>query len=262
MTFAKRLIVNADDYGMTPAVSAGIRRAHLNGIVTSATTMMNLPAAKDSLALLHDMASTLAVGVHLVLSAGSPLRPPDTVRSLVTNTGTFMVIRDLYEQLATIDSAELRDEWRLQIETFLESGLPIDHIDSHHHISYFHPTLFEVMLTLVQEYGVPIRSPFLGAEIPAFVSELLTAYPVRYPDRLDISFYDTGATHTHFVELVENLPDGVTEFMTHPGEVDAELRAMDSYTDPRIRELDILTDPQVKALIESCQIELISFAQL
>ena len=75
----KRLIVNADDYGRTRGVSAGIREAHLHGIVTSTTAMMNFPGVQADLARACDDCPQLGLGVHLVLTAGRPLRPAENV---------------------------------------------------------------------------------------------------------------------------------------------------------------------------------------
>ncbi len=75
MSPAIRLIVNADDYGLTAGVSAGIREAHQSGIVTSTTAMMNLPGVVEDLRLALETCPGLGLGAHLVLTAGGPLRP-------------------------------------------------------------------------------------------------------------------------------------------------------------------------------------------
>ena len=84
-----RLIVNADDYGRTPSVSRGILDAHLNGIVTTTTVMINLPGALEDVRRGIENAPTLAFGVHLNLTCGKPLTPPDRVPTLIGANGWF-----------------------------------------------------------------------------------------------------------------------------------------------------------------------------
>jgi predicted glycoside hydrolase/deacetylase ChbG (UPF0249 family) len=262
----KRLIVNADDYGFTPAVSAGIRKAHLNGIVTTTTAMMNSPSAKDDLHKLAQESPTLRAGVHLVLTAGRPVHPASKVPSLVRSDGTFRSYNELRQDLAQLDPPQLHDEWRAQIERFLETGLVIDHIDSHHHVSYWSEATFEVMLSLAEEFHVPIRCPLSSASEPdsddEYIYKLLAKHSVRRPERMIDAFYNETATYETMTHILDTLPEGISEVMSHPGFIDDALRASDSYTDPRLRELEILTSDRIKALIKSYQIELITFSQM
>lgn len=260
-----RLIVNADDYGFTPGVSAGIRQAHLDGIVTSTSAMMNVPTAQDDVVRMVEHCPKLGAGVHLVLTAGRPLRPADKVPTLVDSTGAFFDYMGVRSRVGQFKKGELRDEWRTQIEAFIGAGKKPDHLDSHHHVSYWSETTFEVMLALADEYSLPIRCPLqMGEEhaTPDFVVEALKSHLVRYPDRMIGSFYDNTATLDGILKILTDLPEGTSELMTHPGLVDDELRARDSYTDPRIRELSILSGSHVREQIAARHIQLITFAQL
>ena len=93
------LIVNADDYGLTREVSRGIRYAHQNGILTSTTAMMNVERAHEDLNLLVGETPELGIGVHLILTAGSPVLPKSEVPSLVDQNGKFPKIREIDEAL-------------------------------------------------------------------------------------------------------------------------------------------------------------------
>lgn len=73
----KKLIINADDYGHTRSVSLGIRQAHLQGIVTSTTAMMNYPGADDDLRDSVKECPRLGLGLHLVLTSGCPVLPAE-----------------------------------------------------------------------------------------------------------------------------------------------------------------------------------------
>jgi predicted glycoside hydrolase/deacetylase ChbG (UPF0249 family) len=270
---ARRLIVNADDYGLTTGVSAGIREAHQHGIVTTCTAMMNQRAAVAELRRAQAECPQLGLGVHLVLTAGQPLRPARSVPTLVDAAGRFPRHHEVPALLARLDSTQLRDEWRLQIETFLATGAALDHLDSHHHISYTDDKLLAVMLALAAEYRVPVRLPLapsaasglVGVTTPAVVATLERAgVPLgpRHPDGLIASFMREGATGEHLAHIIGALPAGDIELMTHPGYVDDELRALSSYTEPRQDELALLTAPAVRRLLAERGVALISFASL
>ena len=260
----KYLIVNADDYGRTAAVSGGIRDAHLNGIVTSTTAMMNLPGVVDALGEADLLCPDLGLGVHLVLTAGAPLLPPAQVPSLVDAQGKFLALSEFQTRAATIAAMQAHAEWRAQIEKFVDTlGREPDHLDSHHHTSYFTPALFETMLELATEYHCAIRLPWSVDAAPAedaptrAVRQLLQASAVAHPARLATSFYDQGATRENLREIMQSLNDGITEVMCHPGYVDAEL-ASSSYNVQREREVGILTNLDVKARVKELGIELVT----
>src|SRR5690606_12551664 len=171
-TLATRLIVNADDYGLTEGVSEGIRRAHLDGILTTTTAMMNMPSVMADLKLGRELCPNLGFGVHLVLTQGKPVRPPEKVPTLVRRDGRFYSVLQIIEAVEGMNPVELRDEWRAQIERFLETGIPIDHIDSHHHVVMRNEHTLRVALDLASEYGVAIRNPFIRPELESVASAL------------------------------------------------------------------------------------------
>jgi chitin disaccharide deacetylase len=273
----KRLTVNADDYGLTAGVSAGIRAAHLQGIVTSTTAMMNMPSAAADLHLLRAECPALGVGVHLVLTAGRPLRPPDKVHSLVTFDGAFPALTDMPLAFARLDPVQLQDEWRAQIEAGLAAGMAVDHLDSHHHAAYLDEIAFEAMLILAQEYHLPIRGPWRPPEAPAagegappdnaltvsrFGPRLRAQYAVRTPARLIDTFYGERATLDVLLELLRTLPAGSFELMCHPGRTDDELRDRSNYNAARERELAALTSPLVRAAIAQRNITLVNYSAI
>lgn len=248
----KRLIVNADDYGYTPGISAGIRRAHRDGIVTSTTVMMTMPGADGALNVLKARAPTLAVGVHLVLTAGTPFTLP-----------VFPERAGLVAALAELPAAALRAEWQAQIEAFLRAELPLTHLDSHHHAAYRHEKAFTVLMELAQHYGVPVRNPYpISGVDNRFAAPLFHQYGVRHPAHFLDAFDDDVPSAAMLREALERLPEGVTELMVHPGMVDDDLRRLSSLTTARAQELKALTDRQVREFIGQSRIELIHFGQL
>jgi chitin disaccharide deacetylase len=265
----KRLIVNSDDYGRSPDISRGIREAHLQGIVTSTTCMMNIPTTYDDIAVALRETPELGLGIHLVLTMGRPLSAPETIPSLMGENGYFYKNGPLQERLSSLDLDEVKGEWRTQIERFVQAaGRKPDHIDSHHHSSFFTPGLFRAMLELAQEYGCAIRYPFTEqwpelVETSKQVPSLIQEFAPSKPDHFIGSFYDQNATQEHLVHILNNLQGGSYELMCHPGHVDQAFAERESiYNYQRERELGILIDPSIKQAVLSNGIELISFASL
>jgi predicted glycoside hydrolase/deacetylase ChbG (UPF0249 family) len=267
----KYLIVNADDYGRAPGLSAGVRAAHQRGIVTSTTAMMTYPYAPAEIELARQTCPDLALGVHLCITGGRPVAPPGAIPSLVKPDGSFYTVDDLPGAVPAMDPAELRVELRAQIERFLESGASLDHLDSHHHVTYLCLPFFQVMLDLAREYGVPVRYPMgddpvsvaarLGIsddEAERLVAESRGNVPT--PDRFLDTFYDETATLESLLATLDALHEGVSELMCHPGYVDEALDG--DYFAPREREVSILTHPAARARIDERGIKLATFKVL
>jgi len=273
-----RLIINSDDYGRTADISRGIRDAHLRGLVTSTTAMMNMPTAAEDVKIAVNETPGLGLGVHLVLTAGKPLLASEKVRALTSPAGSFLSLGALIQNAASIDPAEAKAEWRAQIEKFIAAaGRKPTHLDSHHHSSYFTPGLFQSMLELAQEYDTAIRLPLaqapaatldgipnsLAAPMQEAAPRLLAQFQPRSTNTFFATFYDKGATREELLRILDSLPEsGTFEIMCHPGYVDEAFARESVYAWQRKTEFEILTDPQMRAEIEKRNIRLISFAQL
>lgn len=265
----KQLIINSDDYGRTPDISRGIREAYLHGVVTSTTCMMNIPTTASDIAIALKETLELAMGVHLVLTMGRPITRHEASSTITDENGNFFKFVPFVEHIGQMDIDEVKAEWRAQIEVFIEaSGRKPTHLDSHHHSSYFAPQLFRGMLELAKEYDCAIRFPFTNdipselvethKQIPNFIEE----FNPRRPDIFLVDFYDERATREELLRLINNVGDGTTEIMCHPGYVDDAFAQESVYNFQRERELKILTDPSIKEAIEANGIQLISFAEL
>lgn len=256
----KRLIVNADDYGLTPGVSEGIRRAYTEGIVRSTTVMMNQPSAARELETLLQDCPALGLGVHLTLTAGFPLLPAAQLPSLVRPDGRFWGQEHFFAHPADIAAEQALAEWRAQVQLFTQvTGRRPDHLDAHHHSAYASPALLEALLTLARELDCPIRAPANDAGLN---HELLAASAVRHPDALCLDFYGEQATAEQMRRCLQHIADSnfeVWEIMAHPAVVDPLLRQVSSYTAAREQELAILTDPEITAFLSAQQISLTSF---
>ena len=270
------LVVNADDYGLTPAVSAGIRAAHQDGIVTSTTVLIVSPTAHADLREAIADCPNLGIGVHLALTGGWRPLLDRRVPTLRGRRGRLPRCRDLSALLRRAAPQEVHDEWRAQIDAVVEAGVAPDHLDAHHHIAYRSHRLMEVLLELATDFALPIRLPVpsmtqasgdnlaLQTVPPLLSSQLLrdlaSTHGVVHPDQL-IAGFGSGSTPKTLVDLLHDLPPTeVAELMCHPGKVDWRLRVTSSYASGRAKELTSLTDGFVQQALEARSVRLTTFA--
>ena len=252
-----KLIVNADDFGYTPGVTSGIVRAHHEGIVTATTMMANAPDT-DGAGRAARATGSLDVGVHLVVTYGKPLSPPEKVRSLLADGGTFPRVSDLLRS-GRPKAEEALIEYRAQYRRVRELiGREPTHVDTHHWVHDM-PALEDAMLALTKETGAAARTHD-GRQRARFRDA-----GVRTPDRFVREFQHTGAIHLDaMLDLLERLAEdeGVIELMCHPAEPDAALLNGSTYAEERGIELDTLTHPRVREEIERLGIELANYSEL
>jgi hypothetical protein len=239
--------------------------------------MMNMQGVEEDLQKAMRECPRLGLGVHLILTTGSPLLPASQVHSLITGDNSFAHVNDLIQRFSSFDLEEVKAEWRAQIERFISvTGHPPDHLDSHHHISFLSPGLFLVMLELAQKYGCAIRLP-IGETAFDMLGEvhlesareclesnlrLVNQYRPCHPDHFLNSFYGENATRTVLFDLLENLSVGTTEIMCHPGYADGGLIGSSDYQKERESELSILTNQEVIEFVREINIGLIKFGDL
>jgi predicted glycoside hydrolase/deacetylase ChbG (UPF0249 family) len=279
----KRLIVNADDYGRTPAVSRGILQAHREGIVTSTSAMINQPQIEAQLAAALNCPE-LGIGLHLTFTAWRPILPPETIPSLVDGEGRFLDQHSAWSNAETLSLDQLRAELTAQVERFTAiAGCLPDHLDCHHFV-HLYPPFFGVYVDLAAQFHLPLRIPFpLQADFrraldtlsflegfpPDLVrgmiatnSALLRARCLAYPDHFISTFFGKDALSANYlVNLLSTLPDGTNELMCHPGYADSALAAS-SYRAEREVELALLTHPMIRNQVDALGIELITFGAL
>jgi predicted glycoside hydrolase/deacetylase ChbG (UPF0249 family) len=250
----KRLIVNADDFGRTRGVNAGVLEAHLSGIVTSATVMVLEPAAEEAIRAALLRAPRLSLGLHFVLTGGGrPASRPEQVPDLAPG-GRFRRHPDEFPP--ELDARQVRRELEAQIARFHElAGKPPSHLDSHHH-SALHLSVGAVFAAVAGERRLPAR-----ASSPA-AREKLRQAGVRTPDHFLDAFFAEGATLVSLHRLIEELPEGTSELMCHPGHADEELLAGSSYAREREREIAALCDPGIRRLLEDRGALLLPFLAL
>ena len=258
------LIPNADDFGYTRDVNEGIIHAHRAGILT-ATTLMATGAAFDHAVALARENPSLDVGVHLVL-VGAPGYPA-TVSQLIRRIVLGRI--QVYEELAG------------QVRKVQRAGLRPSHLDTHKH-THLLPPVLNAVARIAAEFGIPwVRRPFdlplqaggapwhrraisksLGFARGRF-HRVLSNYECRTTDYF-AGFQLTGHYDAaELARLIRNLPEGVTEFMCHPGFCTAELRATRTrLKESRKRELDALTSREVRKALDEAQVTLARYPEI
>lgn len=248
----KRLIVNADDFGRTPGVNRGIVDAHRAGIVTSATLMVNQPAAPEAPALAKANPD-LGIGLHVALTGGPPTLPADQIRSLVDGEGR---LPSQPEGLQGADSGEVLAEVRAQLRRFREiMGAFPTHLDTHHH-AHRVPAVLEALVAVSWETGLPVRSTSRE------MRERFRVERIRTADHFVEGFFGDGATLENLIRILSQAELGTTELMCHPAVVDEALKAGSRYAEARSRELSVLTHRDVRQSIQAAGIRLIHFGAL
>ncbi|MFF2450355.1 chitin disaccharide deacetylase [Neobacillus sp. NPDC058068] len=222
-----KLIINADDFGLSRGVNHGIIDSYLYGVVNSTTMMMNMAGTGHAIQLAKKT-SGLRVGIHLVLTSGKPIATD--VPTLIGNNGYFKSLA-AFNNGSDISLAEVEREWTAQIERFIASGLTPTHFDSHHHVHTL-KELEPVVKKLANKYQLPVRR-----------NGSITIDGVdSYSDLSLFDFYGEGVTEDYFSMLSTRIKDGTTvEIMCHPAYVDHTLINGSSYTFKRITEHKILT---------------------
>lgn len=283
----KRLIVNADDFGLTNGVNRAIIEGHTRGAVTSATLMANMPAFDAAVSLAKDHPS-LGVGLHFNITQGRPLSAASRVGSLIDDRGEFWgtstaILRRMLAGRLKIEEVVI--ELRAQIEMALNAGLRLTHVDSHKH-THALPQICDAIISTIKDYGInAVRAPRerwrFGRRAESFkiITQSAGAFGLsqlcRVSDaRLKKSGLKTpdfffGVARTGFwtkpwlIDLIERLPAGASELMCHPGYDDAELDGVKTrLRASRANELRLLTDPDVVAKVKENDVKLINFSDL
>jgi predicted glycoside hydrolase/deacetylase ChbG (UPF0249 family) len=278
-----RLVVNADDFGVSERVNAGIVQAHRQGIVT-ATSLMAAGRAFAHAVRLLPSAPALDVGVHLTLVAEAPLLGGDS--SLIGSDGRFPAgagALALRWWAGKVHRADVAAEWTAQIERVLDHGIRVSHLDSHQHVHIL-PGLFDLTRELAARYAIPfVRVPVenlraggppslhganrrLGATLLRAlwrIGRITGTARTGCRSLIFLGFYDGGRLDEKRLRrlLARLRPGGAYELMCHPGFTPEE---------PDIRnwayrhemELSALTSASIRSEIAARRIRLCRFKDL
>jgi predicted glycoside hydrolase/deacetylase ChbG (UPF0249 family) len=233
MAGSRLLVVNADDFGRSRSVNAGVIAAHERGIVTSASLMVRWPAAREAADYARERPQ-LGLGLHLDLG------------EWVYAKGTWA---PLYEVVSMDDDAAVRDEISRQVDRFRElTGRDPTHVDSHQHVHRREPVRAPT-LELARALSVPLRGCTPGIRYRGeFYGQCEDGTPL--PDAIAV---------VSLVRLLSGLDLGTTELGCHPGAAN-DLEA--AYAEERAREVEALCHPTVAKAIDRERIKLVSFAEV
>lgn len=289
---SRRLIVNADDLGFNREITDGILDAHQNGVVTSTTLMINMPAAEYAVTRAKEFPQ-LSVGLHVNLTAGRPLCEPGEVSTLVDRDGMFLDAVTFFRKgnRCQLDPAHLEKEMRSQLQRIHDLGLVPSHADSHHHAaSCVQP--FPIKLKLLKEFGVPKIRSHRGwyradrtssrrwATWKNTFRKNLRRAPFRVYYELQHLFcklrkVKTPTERYGFGKVVSDrplefnmesvdsflatMPRGVNELCCHPGYLSEDPLDEPEFRVLRPQELAFFTNPDLRTAIEAAGVQLISY---
>ncbi|HEQ97851.1 MAG TPA: ChbG/HpnK family deacetylase [candidate division Zixibacteria bacterium] len=277
----KLLIVNADDFGLCSSTNRAVIELIDEGIVSSVSMFASADGTDEGLDMLGQRGGT--AGVHLALTSEwenhilAPVLPADEVPSLLNGSGQFYSeIKQLY---LVADKDEIEAECRAQIERLRESGLQIDHLDTHMGAMQLRPDLIDIYLKLAAEYELPVRmgSENLARLMGLPVEQLRQARQRRFifPDNLayiPMSFTSEKETRFQAYEFaVRNMPAGITEIYFHPSYNGEDFRVLQheyskrkdiSYESIRLWDCEFLASGRLNRILEEENIKLLSYNEL
>ena len=281
----KRLVVTADDFGLSLPVNDAVEQAHTNGILTAASLLTGAPACGDAVERARRLPQ-LGVGLHLTLIDGRPVLPCDQVPGLVGTNGRFSTDPGRFGT-ELFFSAELRRqaeaEITAQFEKFRRTGLVMDHVNGHQHF-HMHPVVSRIIAKLAPAFGhPPVRIPvepllpsylatsdrFLGRlwSWLFFIAQSRLLRRRAIAAELPVNDYvfglnDSGAmVETRVLQFLDRVPNGISEFYFHP----ATKRWVGTDNLPehyrQVEEFAALTNADIKAKVTALELSLVSFRE-
>jgi predicted glycoside hydrolase/deacetylase ChbG (UPF0249 family) len=288
-----RLIVNADDFGLTSGVSRAIVEANRAGIVTSTTLMANSAAFDEAVALAKAQPQ-LRVGCHVVLIDGEPLTSGLKTLSCGTTANVAPRFKNSLKEFALaairkrLAPAEIQSEAEAQIRKIQSAGITVTHVDTHKHTHIF-PHVLRPVLKAAKACGVrTVRNPFEptrswprvtvrsapGLWMRVLQLKLLRRYTAEFSRAVNeeqmsttqgtAGIIATGTLNQEIlINILQGLPEGDWELVCHPGYLDADLqKAGTRLLQSRQTELQALTSAETRKVLAGKDVQLISYADL
>jgi chitin disaccharide deacetylase len=275
-----RLVVNADDFGMSVEISRGIVKAHRAGIVTSTSLLGNCGDLEAARVLLSE-APELGVGVHLALIGGYPVSDPSGVPSLTGSGGAFLSrTTDFFTRWmkGELDAAQIDRELDAQIDRVHAAGIVIDHLDTHHHLGFL-PIVGKAMESAARRHGIPgirtlfekptlswVTDPTRGLEA-GLLSGLgwlaRRSMGMRRHGPQSWGYVESGRLdEIRILEIIGRLGPGSHELICHPSETDLTARDIEGHPYQGAQEVTALCSERVRDAIERRDITLCRWRDL
>jgi len=282
MDDGRRLVITADDYGMSEGVNDGIEEAIAAGSVSAVSVLTNELRADDAVLRVRSFAGTVGVGLHFNVTHGRPLTAARTL--IDPRTGEFRSLPDVVARAVDrrLSITALHEECSAQLARLSAAGVRATHIDSHRHVHLL-PGISNAVLDVASEAGgLHVRLPlewrafaWASARVAHRNAALRLAW-LTLPGHVRRRFRVAAGETTHFFGIslqggvrfaeklgaaLDRLPTGVAELMVHPGRVDDSRRQRDRYTWPREAERRVLTSPLVQRWLGERDIILTHFGR-
>jgi predicted glycoside hydrolase/deacetylase ChbG (UPF0249 family) len=261
---ARLLIINADDFGMCHAVNEAIFRAFKKGLLRSTTLMVPCPWALEAMRFLANHPE-LSFGVHLTVISEwvnyrwGPVTSKEKVPSLIDKAGCFYNFEHMPEFLAQARLDQLEMEFRAQIGAVLAAGLEPTHLDWHALRIGGRVDIFDVMLRLAREYGLALRV----AGRTWIEKTQSQGLPTNDYDFLDSYLVDPVDKSARYVQMLRELPAGLSEWALHPGLDSAELLAIEpECSHVRQTDSDFLMSQEAQDVVKEEGIILVDYRPL
>lgn len=240
-----KIVVNADDFGLSKGTNYGIIEAHKNGVLTSTTLMVTMPAAKHAAKLMQDVPD-LGVGLHINISLGKPL----TDGLSIIDASNTLVKPQFLEDKPPYDTQDVYNEIKAQYDLFLElTGQKPTHFDTHLFTSDKITSVQEAVIQLANEVKLPVRN----LETKYFERVEFITFR-KYGDDVGLEYlFDRYDDFTQYEYI---------EIMSHPGYLDQFILENSSYNTERLTELDILTSNKLIQLLNDGKNRLVSYAEI
>jgi hopanoid biosynthesis associated protein HpnK len=279
--FTKQVIINADDFGLSTAINSAVIQAHREGVLTSASLMVTGESCQEAVELAR-ATPTLAVGLHLVVGNGQAVLPHKEIPHLVDVNGRFpdAPLRcGLLYWFSNTAQTELARELAAQFERFTATGLPLSHVDGHLHL-HIHPTVFNLLLPLAEDYGAHgLRLPLdelnqalrynhqqamtkitwaitLGLVCRWCRNRLRNRY-LSVPRQVYGVMQSGQMQKAYVVNVLRHVRKLTTELYFHPSTT-----AQDKALGPNPSDLETLLSPAVKQVIEERGLRLATYSTL
>jgi hopanoid biosynthesis associated protein HpnK len=273
-----QVIFNADDFGTSPAINQAVLLAHRQGVLTSASLMMNGPACQEAVQIACQNPA-LAVGLHLVLVAGNACLPPASIPHLVDQKGRFSS-NPLHAGLVYFYSKaarrELSDEIAAQFARFAATGLPLDHVNGHLHF-HLHPSVLPIVLQQAVAHGAAgVRLPrdelglSLRVNLPEkmawaleftalnrWAANQLTGLPLAVTCRVYGLMQSGCMAEPYVARVLAGLQVDSAELYFHPS-LDPQVERLG----PSPADFTTLVSPDIRQLVARRKLELSSYAAL
>lgn len=283
MSRKRFIVINGDDFGFSSSVNHAIVEAHDRGILTSASLMVTGEAFDEAVALAKAR-PTLAVGLHLVLTCGQSVLPPDQIPHLVDSAGCFpnrAILAGLRYQFSRAAQRELPREIRAQLEKFRTTGFSLSHVDGHLHL-HAYPIVLRHLVKLADEFQIRvIRLPYeelrmnlaldrsrwfdklirsvIFTALRRYGERLLRLHEIQFVDRVYGLLQTSRVTEDYLLSLIPRIQSEWVEVYLHPEKAVSEKPTSQSRGEA---ELNALLSDQVRLLLSHTGFTLTTFKEL